>query len=134
MHTFYNCPFAGGLDIEDFRDTNYLSTRAIDEAHRYPCLWFRGILTAFFTQVPDNTLGLSDDFCFRYDLHSPPCGDWPSGDYFGDCGGGKYTSFPTLRRCGVGLPMWSIGSLNLGFIPHCLVRSRQSPGLKLRPR
>ncbi len=61
------------------------------------------IVAFALTQVPDDDRSLYDAFQFRYDLSCPPRGDWPSGDYFGDGGGGKYTKFPTLRRCGVGV-------------------------------
>ena len=32
-----------------------------------------------------------------------PDGPWPSGRYFGDGSGGRFSSYPALRRCGIGL-------------------------------
>jgi len=34
---------------------------------------------------------------------TPSKGEWPSGFYFGDGSGGRYSSYPTLRRCGTGI-------------------------------
>lgn len=34
---------------------------------------------------------------------TPDKNEWPSGFYFGDGSGGRYSSYPTLRRCGTGI-------------------------------
>ncbi len=45
----------------------------------------------------------------------PAVGQWPSGDYFGDAGGGRYNIYPTLRRVGMGLVRMHNGSLSYGL-------------------
>ncbi len=55
------------------------------------------------TSVPNNKNNIVYAYEYKYDLSVPPKGQWKSGKYFGDGSGGVHGSFPTLRRCGVGL-------------------------------
>ncbi len=47
--------------------------------------------------------GYADKFYCSYYLDAPASGSWPSGNYFGDAGGGTHNLFSTLRRCGIGV-------------------------------
>lgn len=73
----------------------------------------RGLLPAEYTYVS------KDDFTFRRIFLSegnvPSKGFWPSGTYGGDGSGGKYTSLPTLRRCGVSLCRVDDGVFSYGI-------------------
>ncbi len=42
-------------------------------------------------------------FLPHYVLAAPNAGEWPSGSYFGDAGGGRHNLHPPLRRVGVGV-------------------------------
>ena len=74
---------------------------AIDGHTTYPCLWLRGICPLILTTV--DTADIAHNRVYAYIGTVPQCGDWPSGTYFGDGSGGPHGSYPTLRRCGVGL-------------------------------
>ncbi len=86
---------------------------ANEQSHDLPCLWFRGILPTALSAVATESLGLMSEFSFHYDLQAPQVGLWPSGEYFGD--GSRYASFPTLRRCGVGLAYCVSGVFHFGL-------------------
>ncbi len=106
-HTFCECNVINNLDDDNIVETAYLIPKACAEADSCPCLWLRGILPHNLTQVPDDKNNIVYEPHYQYDLNMPPIGEWESGTYFGDGTGGKDTSYPTLRRCGVGVSRMS---------------------------
>ena len=67
-----------------------------------PCLWLRGLLPAdMCLPFPIPKPQLEDIFYFFDPFQlAPDPHVWPSGLYGTDASGGKYGSFPELRRCG----------------------------------
>ena len=65
--------------------------------------------------LPAGIGALFQDYAFSYDLDAPPPEAWPSGDYFGDGSGGRFSSIPSLRRCGIGLAFLVNGVLQFGL-------------------
>ena len=61
-----------------------------------PCLWLRGILPAYRTEIEPDNLPPSE-IVIRYDRRPE---SYQSGKYYGDASGGEFTSYPSLRRCG----------------------------------
>ena len=70
-----------------------------------PCLWFRGILPASFTQLPPGIFPASEPtLCISGP--SKPEDFWPSSLYYGDASGSFFSQTPALRRVGVGLAVY----------------------------
>ena len=101
FHTFWECPCNEDIQDEDVAKTQYLIPTALVQAVQYPCMWLRGILPA--SLMPTSTTNLPENRVFRVEGQVPNPGQWPSGHYFGDGSGGRYSTYKQLRRCGVGL-------------------------------
>ena len=43
---------------------------------------------------------------------------FPSGRYYGDCSGGKYTRIPVLRKCGAGIVCYNQSEGEIQFTSH----------------
>lgn len=69
--------------------------------------------TADISLVPN--VILEDPEVGRADPIVQQMGHWESGTYFGDGGGGIYTSYTHLRRCGVGVAKYSPGNTNFDY-------------------
>ena len=83
--------------------TQTLIPQAVFEADSKPCMWLRGILPTD-TILPSLPIPPTDTTIVkRINDNSRPIPDWNSGTYYGDGSGGEYSSFPLIRRCGVGL-------------------------------
>jgi len=102
LHTFWTCPCNANLEDEEVVSTQKHIPRAVAEAETFPCFWLRGLCPEKFTQPP-NPPPPPSKRVFKFESVVPPKGQWPSGVYYGDGGGGGQTSYPTLRRCAVGL-------------------------------
>ena len=76
---------------------------------RYSCFWLRGICPLIFTKV--DTADIAHTRVYARISTVPQCGDWPPGTHFGDGSGGTNSSYPTLRRCGVGLCLLEPGGI-----------------------
>lgn len=98
LHTMWLCP--ANADIEDpaFQKSQKLITEAVQSYHKEPALWLRGLLPSIYIWVSKEDIPSVATFREEGDI---PAGPWPSGRYFGDGSGGKWTSYPTLRRCGL---------------------------------
>ena len=101
LHTYWTCPALLRLEDVDVSQTNHLIDEAIDGYFLHPCLWLRGIVPSSFTSLVQGSSNLIQEFLFTYHLNHPPCGEWPSGDYFLDGSGGRDAAFPSIRRCGI---------------------------------
>ncbi len=103
LHDIYLCPHLFESEDSSILETNDLVEEAIEKANSNPCLWFRGIATIDLTQLPEEVMGYADSFKCAYELDPPPVGEWPSGDYFTDGGGGRFSSVASLRKCTIGI-------------------------------
>jgi hypothetical protein len=66
-------------------------------------MWLRGILPSD-TILPTPPLPPTEDAIIHtINDNSYPLPNWESGIYYGDGSGGEFSSFPLIRRCGVGL-------------------------------
>ena len=99
LHTFWSCPANAEIDDDRVTNTQCLIGSAQEHAAEFPCLWLRGILPFSLSHpipIPEP----------QTDAIAIILGDnimWGSGTYYGDGSGGSFSSFPTIRRCGVGL-------------------------------
>ena len=89
------------MDAPDVRTTQKLAHRAcreVDSSYEggsLECLWLRGLLTQ---RIIDAHVGPPPpDNVYAYLVGAPPEGLWPSGEYFTDGGGGRFSSVPSLR-------------------------------------
>jgi hypothetical protein len=76
-----------------------LLPRAIEEILQLPCLWLRGLVPAAMSTV-NTPCPVEEDLVY---VGCSPAAAWPVGVYYTDGSGGKYSSVPQLRRCGVGV-------------------------------
>ena len=87
-----------------------------------PCLWLRGLLPVRYVDVsadwfPDGPQPLT----FYKQLHE----SLPSGVYYTDASGGKYSSVPQLRKIGLGIVQMSIDSpFDISFACTCVLPGR----------
>ena len=100
LHAFWECPANANIDSPEVQDTQKYISAAVHKSPECPCFWLRGIVPESFTEIdntdlPPNVLIASEENMFRP--------DFDSGTYYGDASGGKFTSFPVLRRIGVGV-------------------------------
>ena len=100
MHLIWECPANRNISSPHVAASDYLLSQARSGAASHPCLWLRGLLPA--SVMPRNTPVIEhDDYSF---VGQPPCsGAWPAGLYYADASGGRFSSIPALRRCGVGV-------------------------------
>ena len=99
LHSFWTCPANAEIDDHRVSSTQCLIHSAVQHSPEYPCLWLRGILPLPLShphpipEPPTDAMAiiLGDNVC------------WESGIYYGDGSGGGFSSFPAIRRCGVGL-------------------------------
>ena len=112
LHSFWLCPANATIEDAAVVESQYLIPAAQNKSAEYPCLWLRGIL-------PENFTRFSDDDSPRLDVithqTNPMNESWNSGVYYGDASGGRFSSFPQLRRIGCGLVQVDVaGSLIWG--------------------
>ena len=104
LHSFWTCPRHANSDLEDVTESQHLVNKASDEYNTWPCLWLRGLFPK--ERVVVKGCEPSEFVCHAISGPSQPeagLSKWGSGVYFGDASGGVYTSYPTLRRVGVGI-------------------------------
>ena len=99
LHLLWTCPANQYLDDSRVVSTQDLVQSAVDGAELWPCLWLRGLLPSRL--VPVNTPHVDDELLWFVGRYPP--GGWSSGVYFTDGSGGPYSSYPSIRRCGVGI-------------------------------
>ena len=100
MHLIWECPANQGISSPHIAASDYLLPQARIGAASHPCLWLRGLLP--MSVLPCNTPAVEhDEYSF---VGQPPCsGAWPAGLYYADASGGRFSSLPALRRCGIGV-------------------------------
>ncbi len=100
-HNLWGCLHINSIDDSNIQKSNHLIPKANNEATSLPCYWLRGIMPKEFGQLPLEHTNFYDQYVCSYYMSPPPAEQWPSGDYFGDAGGGKHNLYPTLRRIGL---------------------------------
>lgn len=103
LHVFWMCPANAAIEDAAVSSTQALIPQAVFEASSKPCMWLRGLLPSS-TILPSLPSPPIDNINInRANDNSYPLPNWDSGVYYGDGSGGQYSSFPPVRRCGVGL-------------------------------
>ena len=105
MHQLRECPHTCSIDHAHIIETNKLAPQAVADNTRQ-CFWTRGLLpNDLISLLPvDHPLSHYNPVFYTHAHYRILVKDrWPSGIYFGDGSGGKFTSHPALRRCGVGI-------------------------------
>ena len=96
----YQCPCNADIVSEQLRSTDYLCSQAVPGSAELPCLWLRGLL-------PNSIILINTPFpsspSWQFVGKQPPGDVWDTGLYYSDASGGKYSSIPLLRRCGLGI-------------------------------
>ncbi len=128
LHTYYLCPVVNAFDDDNVQDTNDLAIDAVSHADTYPCMYFRGPMPTACTQLPDEHLKFYDSYLYTYDLNAPPIDQWPSGDYFGDGGGGRIPPYVGVES---GLLLLLIVCSSLAYTLPLLVSFKRLPEQKL---
>ena len=98
-HLLWACPANAAIKDHRVQSTQKLMDTARQQAHDLPCLWLRGMLPASLTVV--NT-PFPDEVCLNF-VGCEPFEEWPAGRYFSDGSGGRFNTYPILRRCGFGV-------------------------------
>ena len=113
LHTFWLCPENRHIDDKNVTSTNKLIQTAVLGSELLPCLWLRGLLPSPLSAVPDEYQPPSDlSLIYKQYTVNSNNNVVGSGTYYGDASGGKFSSYPSLRRCGVGLVHTTINSAN----------------------
>ena len=99
-HLLYQCAHNLAINDARLRKTDYLCSQAVQGAEDLPCLWLRGFLPTSI--IPINT-PFPETPDWQFVGQDIPSGEWTSGSYYVDAGGGKYNGVKILRRCGVGI-------------------------------
>ena len=104
IHTFWLCPANRHNTNKCTTSTNKLIQTAILGCDLLPCLWLRGIIPEPLTSVSEEYWPKAD-LQVHYTQYTENHNNMHviSGTYYGDASGGKFSSYPKLRRCGVGL-------------------------------
>ena len=100
MHVLWECEANKEIPSPHILHSQPLLSQARAGVDTFPCLWLRGLLPA--SVIPNNTPMIDHDE-ISYIGSPPPTDSWPSGVYYADASGGKFSSLPVLRRCGVGV-------------------------------
>ena len=97
LHTFWLCPYnAQVLEGTTAEHTDVHTIAAQDP--ELSCLWLRGILPMHLvTPTHPIPTELNVTHVGQVPTH------WPSGTYYTDGSGGKWSSYATMRRCGFGI-------------------------------
>ena len=118
LHTFWLCPANSHIVDKKVSSTNKLIPTAVLGCDLLPCLWLRGLLPNPLTVVSDEHLP-SEELKVYYtqytDVTNPVEFTVTSGTYYGDASGGKFSSYPSLRRCGVGLVHTKFDSIRIFY-------------------
>ena len=100
FHLIWDCPANLSIDTSQMEDSQALLEQARAGHCDLPAFWLRGLL-------PRSTVPCNTPYIYHDELHlvgpKVPNDPWPSGVYFSDASGGKYSSVPALRRCGIGV-------------------------------
>lgn len=113
LHFLWTCPANGSLTDVAVTSSNKNIDQAVQQVYEYPCLWLRRILPKELVWAPEPAVS----FNLHFKVGHADSGIWPSGTYFGDGAGGQYSSYPSIRRCGVGLACYQQDGI-LDFVCH----------------
>jgi len=106
-HQFWSCPSLATSTWPEVESTNYLVPAAASGMRDFPCLWLRGLLPSELLVTRDHPIPppRSVDNVSVYDPFgiTPDPEVWPPGLYGTDASGGRWGSYPLLRRCGCGV-------------------------------
>ena len=99
-HLIWSCPANKLIKHHAVQSSQSLLTQARDGVAAHPCFWLRGLVPSGLVVV--NTPCPADCNLLTIGCDFQPHA-WPDGLYYTDCSGGEHSSFPTLRRCGIGI-------------------------------
>jgi hypothetical protein len=106
-HQFWSCPALASSVWPEVESTNYLIPAAANGMLEFPCLWLRGLLPSELLIANDHPIPppSSVDKISIFDPFgiTPDPEVWPPGLYGTDASGGRWGSYPLLRRCGCGV-------------------------------
>ena len=114
LHLIWQCTHTMQIDNKYIRDTNALADQAVRDTGNL-AFWTRGLLPDDLIQIlpPDEPLE-TYILSFHTSYNKLEQNTWPSGIYSGDGSGGKFTSHPQLRRCGIGICQVVDGEITSG--------------------
>ena len=95
-HCLWQCKANEEISDPAVKSTQNLRRRAEEGCKEHPCFWLRGIVPAAWANVA-SPYPLEEEWEFD-GAHR-----WDREIYWSDASGGVYSSYPTLRRCGVGI-------------------------------
>ena len=104
-HQFWGCQALDACEWPEVSSTNYLAPLASEGVGDLPCLWLRGLLPADMCLSSPIPQPIAVDNIHVFDPYgiTPDPDVWPPGLYGTDASGGKFGSYPQLRRCGCGV-------------------------------
>ena len=99
-HLIWSCPANKLIKHPAVQSSQSLLTQARDGIAAHPCFWLRGIVPSGLVVV--NTPCPTECHLMTIGSNLQPHA-WPDGQYYTDSSGGEHSSFPRLRRCGIGI-------------------------------